>query len=476
MRTRQREEDRRMNPEVGRESAKLNEALKRYLAFLEARGLVPRTETISVRDAIGRISASAAYAKTPCVVHSGQASADDGVSSGRMLLQSYREIEPERIAALLASGVETVSVLGKPRVGIIVVSNDAADGSADSVAALYCAMLARWGAEGVVIGGIACKPDALESALRHAAEDCDLVLVNMDASQGNPAEMLRLFGEVCVAGIAIQPGGDTLLGAIHAVPVVCASCDPAGGIVVLEELVKPVLDWLLMRERTVAESVCVKMGIDFASAPDVREFVRARLGFDPVGSLSVLPIAAGEIDLGSLDRADCILDVPFGCTGYAAGERAHVRLLKPIDRIARTIRICGCYDPFLDEAADELRRADIRAYVAYDVTDNERALEAVQRGECQLCGLLLPDHVDGIAYVKQHNPEGGMALVEGVCITQDDTPLAQMYDLLISLSAMENPQVRAFLRVLGSEGFLRRLDARGGYRYDKPGKIKKIWP
>ena len=90
--------------------------------------------------------------------------------------------------------------------------------------------------------------------------------------------------------------------------------------------------------------------------------------------------------------------------------------------------------------------------------------------------MLLPDHVDSIAYVKQHNPEGGMALVEGVCITQDDTPLAQMYDLLISLPAMENPQVRAFLRVLGSEGFLRRLDARGGYRYDKPGKIKKIWP
>ena len=52
----------------------------------------------------------------------------------------------------------------------------------------------------------------------------------------------------------------------------------------------------------------------------------------------------------------------------------------------------------------------------------------------------------------------------------------ETYDLLVSLTAMNNPQVRAFLRVLGSESFLKRLDALGGYSYDKPGRIKKIWP
>ena len=41
---------------------------------------------------------------------------------------------------------------------------------------------------------------------------------------------------------------------------------------------------------------------------------------------------------------------------------------------------------------------------------------------------------------------------------------------------MESPQVRAFLRILGSEAFLKRLDALGGYTYDQPGRIKKIWP
>ena len=52
----------------------------------------------------------------------------------------------------------------------------------------------------------------------------------------------------------------------------------------------------------------------------------------------------------------------------------------------------------------------------------------------------------------------------------------ETYDLLVSLKAMETPQVRAFLRILSSESFLKRLDALGGYAYDKPGRIKKIWP
>ena len=49
-------------------------------------------------------------------------------------------------------------------------------------------------------------------------------------------------------------------------------------------------------------------------------------------------------------------------------------------------------------------------------------------------------------------------------------------ELPIYLRGGMTPQVRAFLRILPSESFLKRLDALGGYAYDKPGRIKKIWP
>ena len=459
---------------------KLHEALRRYLAFLETQGLSSRTEELPVPEALGRVSAHSAYAHRHAA----------GASAGEMLLQSYLEIEPAMIAALLAGGVRSVSVLAKPRVGIIFADVEPAT-AADSAcqkaalepsAALYCAMLTRWGAEGIAYFDAGCEPDTLRSVLLRAAKERDLVLLCTEATQGIPADVLNPLVEVCVDGIAIHPGGDILLGAIEAVPIICTSSDPSSGIVVLEELVKPVLDRLLMRERTIAESVCVKMGSAYASAPEVREFVPAKLGFDPEGSLAVLPIPAGKNGIEALIEADCILDVPQNCAGYAAGERAHVRLLKPIDRIARTVGICGSHDPFLDEAADALRRTEIRAYVSSECAGNEDAMLALRRGECHLAGICLPDETDSVSYIKQRFPEGGVALVEGVRHAQgasgfSENPLfKQSYDLLVSLTAMENPQVRAFINVLGSELFLRRLDAFGGYHYDKPGRIKKIWP
>ena len=447
----------------------LYDALKQYFAFLEARGFSTRAEEIPVTDALDRVSARAAYATRDA----------KGSGSGKMILQSYLEIEPAMIAALRMGGVQTVLVLAKPRVGIVFEEATAfeREEARHASAALYCAMLSRWGAEGVIYPGET-KEDAVRSDLQRATRECDLVLLCVDTKRGNPADVLSAHGALCVDGIAIHPGGDTALGAIGSVPVVCMADDPASGIVVLEELVKPVLDRLLMRERTIAESICVKMGIDYASAPDVRAFVRAKLAFDPEGSLIVLPIPANKNTAEHLEEADCILDVPFGCAGYAAGERAHVRLLKPIDRIARTIRIRGDYDPMLDEAADELRRSDIRAYVDRETEDALCALEALQRGECHLCGVYLPDDAAGIAWIAQHVPDGGVALVEGVrrLDEKENPPTERAYDLVVSLAAMENVQVRAFLRMLGSDAFSRRLEARGGYRADKPGRIKKIWP
>jgi putative molybdopterin biosynthesis protein len=311
------------------------------------------------------------------------------------------------------------------------------------------------------------------------------------------------------------------------------------------------------------------MGRRHVSSLKYREFVRASLGFDAEGSLIAMPIQAGAGVITSLTRADCILDVPQNSEGYEAGERAHVRLLKPIERIARTVRVLGSHDPLIDEAADALRQTDIRAYVSSAHVGSMGAILALSRGEGQLGGVHLLDATDGsynVSYVEKFIPDGGVALIEcvrraqglivakgnplGICSVADlaregiryinrqkgagtrvlldyllhqasvspraiggyereeltHTAVAaqiaagsadcglgilaaarmydldfipvceETYDLLVSLAAMESPQVRAFLRVLASDAFLRRLDALGGYSYDQPGRIKKIWP
>jgi putative molybdopterin biosynthesis protein len=433
-------------------------------------------------------------------------------------------------------------------------------------------MLQRWGATGVVYPVVPDDPALIQAALRQAAEECDLVLLCAGTSAGRDdgtAAAIRALGEVCIHGIAIRPGKPAVLGAVGGAPVVGVPGYPVSGIIVLEELVKPVIDRMLKREREMAETVCVKMGHRYVSSLKYREFVRASLGFDAEGSLTVMPIQAGAGVITSLTKADCILDVPQNSEGFEAGERAHVRLLKPIERIARTVRILGSHDPLIDEAADALRRADIRAYVSSAHVGSMGAILALSRGEGQLGGVHLLDAADGsynVSYVEKFIPDGGVALVECVrraqgLIVAKGNPLGirsvtdlidprvryanrqkgagtrvlldyllrqasvsplviggyereelthtavaaqiaagsadcglgilaaarmyaldfipvceETYDLLVSLAAMESPQVRAFLRVLASDGFLRRLDALGGYSYDQPGRIKKIWP
>ena len=504
----------------------------------------------------------------------------EDLAAGDMILPSYLEIEPAMIGALLAGGVRTLEVLARPRVAIIPTGDEIVSRN-DSLregeipefnSAVFCAMLQRWGAQGEVYPVVPDDPAKIEAALQKGAEECDFVLLCAGTSAGRDdgtAAAIRKFGEVCVHGIAIRPGKPAVLGAVCGKPVVGVPGYPVSGIIVLEELVKPVIDRMLKRERESAESVCVKMGRKYVSSLKYREFVRATLGFDAEGSLSAVPIGAGAGVITSLTKADCILDVPQNCEGYEAGERAHVRLLKPIDRIARTVRIIGSHDPLIDEAADELRRVDIRSYVSSAHVGSMGAILALGRGEGHLGGLHLLDETDGsynVSYIEKYIPNGGVALIECVrrtqgLIVQKDNPLGirtvddlvkpgvryanrqkgagtrilfdyllkqagisakqiegytreelthtavaaqiaagsadcglgifsaakmygldfipvceETYDLLASLTALENPQVRAFLRVLASESFLRRLDALGGYTYDKPGRIKKIWP
>ena len=627
----------------------LHEALKTYLAFLEERNIVCRTEQVRVVDALGRMSARAVYARlssphytacamdgialyakktfgatetTPVFLRAEEyARVDTGdplpescdavvmiedciegdggvtlraaaapwqhvrqigedLSFGDMILPSYMEIEPAMIGAMLAGGVSALEVLAMPRVAIIPTGDEIVPPSESPKegeimefnSAIFSAMLRRWGAEGVVYPVVPDDPTRIRAALKQAAEECDMVLLCAGTSAGRDdttAAAIRALGEVCLHGIAIRPGKPAVLGAIGATPVLGIPGYPVSGIIVLEELVKPVVDRLLMRERTLPEAVCVKMGRRFVSSLKYREFVRATLGYSEDGGLSAVPLGAGAGVVTSFTKADCLIDVPQNCEGYEAGERAHVRLLKPIERIARTVRVLGSHDPLIDEAADELRRQDIRAYVSSAHVGSMGALLALGRGEAQLGGVHLLDERDGsynTFYIEQYLPKGGVALVECVRRAQgflvakgnpfaiqsvtdlvkpnlryvnrqkgagtrvlldyllkqngvsrgeiagyereelthtavaaqiaagsadcglgiyaaakmydlDFVPVCEEeYDLLVSLRAMESPQVRAFLRVLGSEAFLARLDALGGYRYDKPGRIKRIWP
>lgn len=504
----------------------------------------------------------------------------EDVSAGDMILPSYTMLEPAMLGAMLAGGALEFEAVAKPRVAILPSGDEIVPPSGNPClgevmefnSAIFSGMLRRWGAEPFVYPIVPDDPAKIKSAVEKAAAECDAILLCAGTSAGRDdgtAAVLAALGEVFLHGVAIRPGKPAVLARIGAKPALGVPGYPVSGIVVLEELFRPVVDALLMREREAPEEVCVQMGRRMTSSLKYREFVRASLGYGADGQLSAVPLERGAGVVTSFVKADCLLDVPQNCEGYEAGERAFARMLKPVGRVARTVRILGSHDPLIDEAADELRRADIRAYVSSAHVGSMGAIRAIARGEAHLGGVHLLNETDGrynVSYIEKFIPEGGVALIECVRRTQglmvkkgnpkgiagvadlaradvcyanrqrgagtrvlldyllrqsgvspenvrgyereepthtaaaaqvsaggadcalgilaaarmyelDFLPLwSEQYDLLASLDALENPQVRAFLRVLSSEGFLRRLESLGGYEAENPGRIRKIWP
>lgn len=352
----------------------------------------------------------------------------EDVAAGDMILPSFTVVEPAVIGAMLAGGVRTLNVLAKPRVAIIPTGDEIVPPSDHPQAgevmefnsAIFSAMLAQWGAEGAVFPIVRDDAAEIEAALAEAVRTCDMALLLAGTSAGRDDDttgVMEKLGELFCHGVAIRPGKPAALGAVDGKPVIGVPGYPVSGIVVLEQLVKPVIDKLLMRPTGMSEQVCVTMGRRLNSSLKYREFVRASLGLNAEGQLTAVPLNRGAGVVTSFVKADCLIDVPQSCEGYEQGGRATATLLRPISRIANTVRIVGSHDPLIDEAADLVRRAHPNLYVTGTHVGSMGAIMAVSRGEAMLGGVHLMDTADGsynLSYIEQYIPEGGVALVECV--------------------------------------------------------------
>lgn len=352
----------------------------------------------------------------------------EDISAGDMILPSYTVIEPASIGAMLAGGVLNVDVIKKPRVAIIptgdeVVPPTRAPQKGDVMefnSSIFSGMLSNWGAEAVVYPIVKDDPKLIEAAVAKAASECDAVLLMAGTSAGrddDTTEVMRRLGEVLYHGIAIKPGKPAALGRIGSKPVLGVPGYPVSGILVLEHLFKPVIDFLLKRADLGSEQIEVKLSRRLNSSLKYREFIRATLSRDKQGELVAVPLNRGAGVVTSFVKADCILDIPQDAEGYEAGESVPATLTKDIRQIDRTIKIIGSHDPLIDEAADVLRRSDPNVFVSSAPVGSMGGITAVLRGEAQLAGVHLLNEADGsynTAYVERYFKNGGVALVECV--------------------------------------------------------------
>ena len=325
----------------------------------------------------------------------------EDVCAGEMLLPAHTPITPAAIGAMIAGGILEVEVFTRPVVGILPTGDEVVPPTdhpqpgdvLEFNSSIFSAMIGEWGGEAKTYPIVKDDPEALTVALTRATDECDLVVLNAGSSAGREdysAAVIGRVGEVLCHGLAIRPGKPAILGRRGVVPVLGVPGYPVSGILVLEHLLRPLIE-----------------GWTGKKAP-AREQVEA-----------VLARRAGVVT--SFLKADGILDIPQGKEGVEAGEKVTISLLRPREELARTLVMMGSHDPLLDEVADLLHQTHPDLYMNSTHVGSMGGIMALRRGEAHGAGCHLLDESDGsynTSYLEKYFPNGGVYQVECVGRTQ----------------------------------------------------------
>lgn len=354
----------------------------------------------------------------------------EDICAGDMLLPSFTEITPAVAGALLASGNTTVEVMRCPVVGVIptgdeIVPPTAQPKSGEIVefnSVIFTGLLKEWGAVPKTYPIVPDELPLIEQAIKTAAAACDIVLVIAGSSAGREdftATAIENTGTLVLHGIAIKPGKPAVLGHLGAVPCIGVPGYSVSAILVMEKIVRGIVDRLLCRNSKTEDTVEAVLSRKITSTLKYREFVRARLSYAG-GRLAAIPLSRGAGIITSFTNAHCIIDIPQNCEGYESGETVQVWLLKDIDTIKNLLVVTGSHDPLIDEAADILKRCASGHEVSSAHVGSMGAIIALKSRQAHIGGVHLLDEAGdyNVSYLKTHFPEGGVVLIEGVGRTQ----------------------------------------------------------
>ena len=351
----------------------------------------------------------------------------EDICAGEMILPSHMTVSPSAIGAMIAGGVLEVEVIRKPLVGIIPTGDEIIPPCTDPKpgdilefnGSIFSAMVRQWGAEAKVYPIVPDKYDQIKAMVEKAASQCDLVILNAGSSAGREdfsSRVIREVGQVLYHGIAMKPGKPAILGCRGATPILGVPGYPVSGIIVIEQLLKPLIDHWLMAAAQPAQYAKAILTRPVVSGLKYEEFVRVRMGY--VGDrLMASPLSRGSGVVSSFMKADGILEVPQGLEGYDAGSEVTVRLLCPMEKLRNTVVVIGSHDPLLDELGDMLHVAVGDVYMSSSHVGSMGGIMAIRRGEAHAAGCHLLDTATGEynrCFIKKYFPKGGVKLVSCV--------------------------------------------------------------
>jgi len=351
----------------------------------------------------------------------------EDICAGEMILPSYSKITPAALGAMIAGGITEIAVVKKPVVGIIptgdeIVPSTSKPGEGEIPefnSTIFTAMLHQWGAEAITYPIVNDNAGLIRNALEIALSQCDMVLLCAGSSAGredHSASVIAETGTVLHHGIAIKPGKPTILGYSGEKPVIGLPGYPVSGIIVMNQLVQPIIEFLCCAKNETTKQVEAVLSKSVVSTLKYREFVRVRMGYVKE-RLIASPLSRGSGVVTSFMRADGILEIPKETEGYESGANVIINLLRPAEDLKNSIVVIGSHDPLLDELSDLLRIKNKHISIGSAHVGSMSGILAIKKGEAHIAGTHLLDEETGeynTTFVKRLISDGGVRLVERV--------------------------------------------------------------
>ena len=376
-----------------------------------------------------------------------------------LVLPANHKLRPVDLGALAGSGHAMVSVYRQPRVAIIPTGSELVDAEtavANGVqpgqiieynSMVLAAQVAEWGGLPTRWPIVPDQFEAIQTAVREAAQMHDLILLNAGSSAGSEdytAHVVQSLGELLVHGVAVRPGHPVILGMVandkvtrgqgdsvtdssdtfspshpvnqspsHSVtPIIGVPGYPVSAALTGEIFVEPVLaHWQGQRPyqpATIQATLTRKLN----SHTGDDDFVRVAVG-EVNGRFVTTPISRGAGVITSLVRADGIVRIPRFSEGEDAGNEVTVHLYRAEPELRHTILAIGSHDLTLDLLAQFLaEKGGLRLSSAN--VGSLGGLVALRRGECHLAGSHLLDPETGVynqSYIRRYLPHEEVVLV-----------------------------------------------------------------
>ncbi|MBW3663627.1 MAG: molybdopterin molybdotransferase MoeA [Actinobacteria bacterium] len=241
---------------------------------------------------------------------------------------------PGQIAAIAATGAETVEVHRRPRIALVITGDEIAVAGTqlrpgqvfDAVGPSLAAWCGATGASVELEGPVRDEADSLRARLTSAAEASDVVLTVGGVSIGHRDHARAVVDEVSLSGVAVRPGRPFAVGRVGGQLWLGLPGNPAAALVTFSLFVEPALRRLGGYEPA-DTTVRAVLTTELASLSDRVHVVRARC-WEEHDTRFVAPVRGqGAGMVGALARGNALIVVPMGVGEYGPEDRVDVRPL-----------------------------------------------------------------------------------------------------------------------------------------------------